>query len=143
LKKESRHSTPLSWKGVRLITKGKEVVERRKHKRFHAEDGTFAVLGPRSGKIGQVMDISMGGLAFSYVAGEDQPNRSYKLGILLAEHSFNLTKIPFETIWDKEAEQLPSSSLRMSRCGLQFGELTRNQKSQLEYFIQSYTEGEV
>jgi hypothetical protein len=85
------------------------------------------------------MDISMGGLAFSYVAGEDQPNRSYELGILLAEHSFHLTKIPFETIWDKEAEQLPSISLRMRRCGLQFGELTRDQKSQLEYFVQHHT----
>jgi hypothetical protein len=118
------------------------VVERRKHKRFYAKDDTFAVLGPPSGNIGQVMDISMGGLAFSYVAGEDQPNRSHKLSILLAEHSFHLTKIPIETIWDKEAEQLPFSSLRMRRCGLQFGELTRNQENQLEYFIENYARGE-
>jgi hypothetical protein len=140
LKKESWHSTPLSWKRVRL--KGEEVVERRKHKRFHAKDGTFAVLRPQwpySTKIGQIIDISMGGLAFSDVAGEDQPNRSYELDILLAEHSFHLTKIPFETIWDQEAEQLPSSTLSMRRCGVQFGELTRNQKSQLEYFVWHYT----
>jgi hypothetical protein len=137
-KKESWHSTPLTWKGVRL--KGEEVVERRKHKRFHAKDGTFAVLRPQwpySTKIGQIIDISMGGLAFSYVAGEDQPNRSYELDILLAEHSFHLTKIPFKTIWDQEAEQLPS--LRMRRCGVQFGELAPHHISQLEYFVQHYT----
>ena len=115
------------------------MVEQRKHKHFHAKDGTFAVLGPRSGKIGQVMDISMGGLAFSYVAGEDQPNRSYELGILLAEHSFHLTKIPFETIWDKEVEQLPSSTLKVRRCGVQFGELAPHHISQLEYFVKNHT----
>lgn len=124
------------------MNKGKEVVEQRKHKRFHAKDGAFAVLGPRSSKIGQVMDISMDGLAFSYVAGEDEPNGSYELGILLAEHSFHLSKMPFETIWDKEAEQLPSISLRIRRCGLQFGRLKHHQISQLKHFIENYAIGE-
>jgi hypothetical protein len=122
---------------------GNEGVERRKHNRFHAKDGTFAVLGSPSGKIGQVMDVSMGGLSFSYVAGEDQPNRSYELSILLAEHSFHLTKIPFETIWDQAVRQVPTSSLRMRRCGVQFGELAHNQESQLAYFVRHHTAGKV
>jgi hypothetical protein len=118
------------------------VAERREHKRFRVQYDSFAVLGPHSSRIGQIINISRGGLSFSYIAGEEQGNRAYELGILLAEHSLHLTKIPIETIWDQEAEQLPFSSLRMRLCGLQFGELRRNQVSQLEYFIENYATGE-
>jgi hypothetical protein len=123
------------------MTMKKQVVERRKHTRFHVRDGAFAVLGPYSSKIGQIIDMSIGGLAFSYIAGEERSNRSYELGILLAENSFYLTKIPFETIWDKETRGVPFSSVPMRRCGVQFGELTQNQASQLQYFIQNHTGG--
>jgi hypothetical protein len=123
------------------MTMKKQVVERRKHMRFRVQDGTFAVFGPHSSKIGQIIDMSIGGLAFSYIAGEGRPNRSYELGILLAENSFYLTRIPFETIWDKEAGGVPFSSVAMRYCGVQFGELTQNQASQLRYFIQNHTGG--
>jgi hypothetical protein len=39
---------------------GIEVVERRKHERFHVDDGTLPVCGRPSVKVGQVIDIGMG-----------------------------------------------------------------------------------
>lgn len=45
----------------------KELVERRKHKRFQVPFGAFAVLGPHSTKVGRIMDISMGGLTFRHI----------------------------------------------------------------------------
>jgi hypothetical protein len=125
------------------MTRKKQAVERREHKRFRVKDDAFAVVGSPSSKIGQVIDISMGGLAFSYIAGKEQPNMSHELGILLAQNSFHLTKIPFETIWDKEAKEVPFSTLAMRRCGVHFAGLTRSQTSQLEYFIQNCTIGAV
>lgn len=125
------------------MTKGKEVVERRQHKRFQVQDGAFAVLGPYATGIGPIIDVSMGGLKFSYVVGEEPLNGSFELGILLAEHSFYLTKIPFKTIWDEEVKDVPLGSLRMRRCGIRLGQLTDQQISQLEYFIQNHTVGEV
>ena len=119
----------------------KQVDERRRHRRYRVQDGTFAVLGPSSNKVGQVIDLSVGGLAFSYIAGEEQQDQAYELGILLAEDSFHLTKIPCRTVWDAEAKDLPFSTLAMRRCGMQFGELTQNQASQLEYFIHHHTVG--
>jgi len=123
------------------MTNKKQVIERRKHKRFRVKDGTFAVLGRRYGKIGHIIDMSMSGLAFSYIAGEEQGDRSYELSILLAEDSFHLTRIPFKTVWDTEAKEVPFSTLAMRRCGVELGDLTERQISQMEYFVEKHTVG--
>jgi hypothetical protein len=125
------------------MTGKKQVIERRKHKRFRVQDGTFAVLGPRYGKIGPITDMSMSGLAFSYIAGEEQDNGSYQLSILLAQDSFHLTRIPFKTVWDTEAKEVPFSTLDMRQCGVEFGQLTEKQISQLEHFVEKHTVGGV
>ena len=118
--------------------------ERRKHGRFQVKNGAFAVLGavfwPHSTqKLGQIKDISMGGLAFSYMAREELSDESVRLGIFLAENRFHLREIPFETIWDVETEKEPFSSITMRRCGVRFGKLTPNQISELKYFIRNHT----
>ena len=119
------------------------MVERRKHKRFKVQGSAFVVLGappwPHSTKVGQIIDMSMHGLAFSYIADEGQSNSSFELGIFLADNSFHLRQIPFETISDVKTNEVPLSSITMRRRGVQFGELTHNQISQLEYFIRNHT----
>jgi hypothetical protein len=121
------------------------MLERRKHKRFKVQNGAFAVLGappwPHSTKVGQIIDMSMGGLAFSYIAEQEPSNGSFELGIFLADNSFRLRKIPFETISDLEIKKGPFNSITMRRSGVQFGELTPNQISQLKYFIRNHTIG--
>ena len=126
--------------------KKKEVDERRKHKRFLVQNGAFAALTafswPHSSqKLGQITDIGMGGLAFSYAAEQETSNGSCELGIFSADNSFHLRKIPFETISDVETKKVPFSSITMRRSGVQFGELTPNQVSQLKYFIRNHTIG--
>jgi c-di-GMP-binding flagellar brake protein YcgR len=122
------------------MRKQKKTIERREYQRFRAQEGTFAVFGPNSNKIGQITDISMGGLAFHYMPGEE-PNGSKELNIFLAESSFYLRKIPFDTVWDQDARQVPFSSINIRRCGVEFGSLSDAQSSQLERFIESYTVG--
>jgi len=97
---------------------------------------------------GQIVDVSRGGLAFHYVAGEEKeeegPNGSFELVILLADNNFHIDKVPFETISDFEiANKVPFSSITMRRRGVQFGKLTDKQISQLDYFIRNYAIGEV
>jgi len=125
------------------VTKRKKIVERRKHKRFQVEDGKFAVLRrpwPHPTTLGQIIDISMGGLAFRYIAGEERSHQPSELEILWADCSFRLDKIPFETISDfKTANEVAYSFTTTRRCGVEFGELTLNQVSELEYFTQKYT----
>ena len=118
--------------------------ERRKHRRFQVENGAFAVLGGLSWahstqKLGQINDIGMGGLAFSYIASEEVSDDSVELNIFLAENRFHLRKIPFKTIWDVETEKVPFSSITTRRSGVRFGELTPNQISHLKHFIRNHT----
>jgi hypothetical protein len=125
------------------MSERRDETERRKHTRYRAHDGALAVLGPHSTKLGQIIDVSAGGLAFSYIAGKEPSNSPFELSVLFAEDSFHLTKIPFKTISDQEAKAIPTNTLTMRRLGLQFGKLTSSQISQLEYFIQNCTTGEV
>ena len=122
------------------MKKQKKTKERREYQRFRVQEGTFAVFGPDSNKIGQIIDISMGGLAFHYMSGEE-PNGSKELNIFLAESSFYLRKIPFRTVWDQDTRQVPFSSIDIRRCGVEFGSLSEAQSSQLESFIDDHTLG--
>jgi len=120
------------------------MVDNRKHKRFRSQDLAFAAFGSYTMEIGEIIDISMGGLAFLYIADGDQINESRELEIYLAKYGFHLEKVPFNTISDFELpNEFPTSFIIMRRCGVQFGELTQDQVSQLGYFIQNHTVGEV
>lgn len=122
----------------------KELVEKRKHRRFCLKDLAFAAFGSHAKGIGKIIDISRGGLSFRYIADGDQLNESFELEIYLANNGFHLKEVPSKTISDLEiTSEFPTSSITMRRCGVQFGELTQNQVSQLECFIQNHTVGEV
>ena len=122
----------------------KEAVEKRKHNRFRSQDLAYAAFKSHTLKIGQIVDISMGGLAIHYIADGDPINESRELEIYLASNSFHMKEVPFNTISDFElTSEFPFSSIIMRRRVVQFGELTQFQVSQLRYLIQNYTVGEV
>jgi hypothetical protein len=92
---------------------------------------------------GRIIDISREGLAFHYVTSEGGSNGSFELGILFAYHGFYCEKIPVKTISDFEVpDETRVNSIATRRRSVQFGELTEDQISQLEYFIQNLTKGE-
>lgn len=118
--------------------------ERRKHKRFRAADGALAVLRqawPHSTTIGQIIDIGRGGLAIRYIAGEDRSSGLSELSIVFTDHSFYLPRVPIITVFDFEIARMPFISMTPRRRGLQFGELTHHQMSELIYFIKNHTTG--
>ena len=125
------------------MTNRTEIIERRDHMRFKTQEGAFATLRGQISKLGQIIDISKGGLAFRYIDTGDPPNESSELDIFLAEIGFHLEKIAFKTISDSEADrEHPFSTIKMRRRGVQFTVLKQDQISQLEYFIQNHTTGE-
>jgi hypothetical protein len=89
--------------------------------------------------MGDIIDIGSGGLSFRYTAEKEQSIRSSELDILLTDGSFYLNKVPLKTVSDVELEGDPTSGLSTRRCCVQFGDLTNDQKSDLRYFIRSYT----
>lgn len=122
----------------------KEIVDRRIHKRFKVQDYALAVVRANIRKVGQIIDISRGGLAFRYMSNGERLNGSFELDILLADNGFRLEKVTIKAISDFEiANETSFSSITMRRLCAQFGKLRHNQISQLEYFILNHTIGEV
>jgi hypothetical protein len=121
------------------MTNRKERVEQRKHKRFEVPIGMFVSFKPHGAKLGEVINISRGGLAFRYFGGKEPSDGSNKLNIFLEEGGFHLNDVPFRTVTDFGTYQIRFTSVTMRRSGVQFGELTHHQMSRLEGLIQNHT----
>ena len=124
------------------MSKGKDLVEQRKHTRFRVMDGIYAALGSTGNKLGQIINVSRGGLAFRYIDIGERPDRMLELEISPKDNGFGIRDVLFQTIFDSEASSdFPFASTPMRRRGGRFITLTREQISDLEYFIQNYTVG--
>ena len=122
-------------------------VEKRAHKRFQVNKNTFALVRPVSvkqirvtgrsmgeiacalyrsklTKFGRINNISMGGLSFLYVAGEEQSNESLVLDILLTECGFYLENLTFKDISDFEVpDDFSSEPIKMRQHHVQFDQV--------------------
>jgi PilZ domain len=120
-------------------------IEQRRNVRYLAKNNTFAALRNDSIIIGKINDINTDGLAFSFLSETTQAHFAVhhtKVDIFDPKNGFHIHRVPCEIVYD-----IPDSShnkglfVRMSRCGLQFGEITESQFEQLEFFIKNYTTG--
>ena len=117
-----------------------ETIERRKHKRFGVQDGSFALLYHDLIVLGQILDINSDGLGFRYVARKARSDGPSQLKISTTNGSFCLEKVPFKTVWDSAIpREFSFGSITLRRCGVQFVELGDDQKFDLKYFIENYS----
>ena len=115
-------------------TRKKDPTERRQHPRHPAKAGTITA----NNQTGEIIDISMGGLAFSYLEREDWDGESFDRGMLLGEDDLCIEDLPLKIISDCA---INSGISIIRRCGVQFGKLTPKQMAQLEYFIWANSSG--
>ncbi len=124
------------------MTDTKQRVEQRKHKRFKVLEGAFAALRapwPHSTRLGQIIDIGMGGLAFSYMDIGGETGGPSELDIVLSVKNFYLYKVPFKEVSDFQLDKEEGlTAIVTRRCSVRFGELTQDQKYQIQYFIENY-----
>ncbi len=119
----------------------KRTVERRRNKRYKATEGAYAAVSPNSHRLGQIIDISMGGLAFKYIdtSSEDMnhdmlPDES----IFLSSMGYYVGDLPFETISDYEVTNAPSfSSMKVRKRHVQFKDLSFKQLFDLDYYLRN------
>ena len=120
-------------------------IERRKYVRFMAKDDSFAALRNGFKKVGKISDISVGGLAFSYlseITEIDNASHISEVDIFLSGNGFHLSNVPCRIVYEAPGSTPDEGFLvRMSSCGLMFGELNGSQLEQLELFIENYTRG--
>ena len=114
--------------------------ERRQQKRFKAQEGAFAALVAQESRLGQIKDISIRGLSFRYIDSNEKLENADELKIILGNQGLYLDNVPFKKISDFEIEnEYNFSTVRMRQIGLEFGELTAEQKMRLDRFIQYHT----
>ena len=118
-------------------------IEQRKFPRFCVQDQTFAALGSEFETVGKVNDISIKGLALSYLCKSNKAGFDTdvsQVDIFLSGNSFHLSKVLCEIVYDiQDPTSIKDSIIIKRRCGLHFGELSKSQSEQLELFLKNYT----
>lgn len=106
--------------------------ERREYRRFKVMSGVFAL----NARFGQVVDISLGGIAFHYVNQQPWTAKITEYGALFGEDDLCLDNIPMQTVTDvASAGKMAPEATTIRRRGLKFGPLTLAQRNLLEHFI--------
>ncbi len=150
------------WTGQEHLRK--KAGERRKFKRYAIGRVAVALIGPTSAKlgdvsgmsmgeigcavfkcnpleIGEITDISRGGIAFQYIQKEKQLDDFKTLDILVAEDDFYLQDLRINVVSDVPvAGDLGLGPFTTRRMGVQFCDLTPEQETALSHFISSYTD---
>ena len=123
------------------MTNKKEFKERRKQKRFKVREGAFAAITPDLSTVGQIINISQGGLGFRHNANPDQIDTSVEIDIFFLRHGYYIENVPSKIISHFDVDQdNPPSWLQTRQCCVQFGELSENQLFRLDNFIQLFAD---
>lgn len=104
---------------------------RRKFPRFRATSELFVL----HEDFGKIIEIGIGGAAFTYVAKESAHNGHPSLGALFARDDDYLVELPFRTISDTVIHQSVSGKLNIRKRVVVFDDLDDQQLDQLEHFI--------
>lgn len=116
--------------------------ERRIAKRYRALDGALAALCPDSGRVGQIHNISSGGLAFRYIAdaADSAPQSADRLQLMIAGEGVWLEGLLVRWVADIEVPaDVSFSGIPLRQTSLQFVALTERQKDSLRAYIRRCT----
>jgi len=112
------------------------VAERRRHPRYEVAD-VAAVVGQR--RLGQIVEMSLGGLSFTYVSMSPRDEGPVDLGIVFGPNGHYLEKLPTrlvsESVLSRSASPHPIFVYRRS---LEFVGLSEEQKERLSRFIRTH-----
>ena len=119
--------------------------ELRKHKRYKVKSGIFAVLGHEFSKLGQIIDISMGGLSFCYAGAKTRQIDSTEMIFLFDKLGADVNNLSYKFDTRIVSEEKISENDRAKgngqkiRCALQFNDLPYHQKKWIEIFLRTHT----
>jgi hypothetical protein len=119
-------------------------VEHRKYARYLPQNNAFAALGSKYTRVGKIIDISLGGLAFDYISGEYSGQNSSRVDIFLVGNVFHLYNLPCKMVYDIKIHVPHVNNnfikiLTTKRCGVEFGELSDDNLAKLKLFLQINT----
>ncbi len=111
--------------------------ERRRHPRYKMLE-VAAVVGER--RLAHILDMSIGGVAFSYIQMRIEDDESIDLGIIFGPDGRYLQKLPAEIVSDTVLSHgPPHHPVIIRRRSMRFTDLSGEQKEQLAEFISRHT----
>jgi hypothetical protein len=131
-----------NYKGLEKRVAGdrRKGTRKRSQQRFKAKEGVYVTITSDYDIIGLIKDISKGGLALQYVADRKKLIGLLAMDIFSNDKSFYLKEILFKTVKDFYVDnKVPFSMITLRQCCGKFVDLTDEQTSQLDNFIQDYT----
>jgi hypothetical protein len=123
--------------------------DRRQYQRFTAKCGADIVLKKHSflhfgkthkTKFGKLVDISKGGFSTQYISTRKRSKKLPAINITMPGEDFGLDTLLVNTITEFIKNEFLDSTKIWQR-GIQFKKLTQFQKLQLDYFINTWTNG--
>jgi len=121
-----------------------DFAEQRKSTRYRLGDNAYALLKqPQYKELGRIIDISQSGISFFCINQGDWDADSFEIDIFLG-HGQNsclseqiiLKNIPLKPIaYCRDNDLESQSSTMMRRCGVEFGQLSPEQRTKLDLFI--------
>ena len=115
--------------------------ERRKHTRYSIKNGSYATISPDSTKLGQIVDISMGGLAFKYIDTKSiKTDHKNHETLFLSSMGYYVGDIDFKTVDDYEMpgcsiDEKSFDSMKIRIRHVKFTNLKLKQLFDLDYYI--------
>lgn len=115
------------------------VGERRQHHRFEGSSEVLAVLKPYPIKLGQIANISEGGLAFQYLSENEVEHKYLELDIFISANGQQYNDFPVSAVRDfRVSNQFEKLTPKRQIC-IKFGELSKEQTQLLKSFIDRHT----
>lgn len=115
--------------------------ERRLYTRFQVSDDVYVVFRHPVTRIGRIINISRGGIAFSATIPPEKVEELFEMDIFLDQTSFCLEKVRGKLVWDAP-DSGGTADEPAHQYGFQFTELTERQVSQIEHLLKNHSQGE-
>ena len=115
--------------------------EKRKFTRFKGKEGAFAAfIRPNDLiKVGQIQDISIGGLCVQYLSTNEDNNERPEIKIFGSNGRFvHLNKVQCRIVYDREVPEGSWEQITTRRCGVEFESLSFEHALMLVEFIDHF-----
>jgi hypothetical protein len=131
--------TPLSWTGEKMFE------QKRRFKRFKGKEGAFAAFISPDELInmGQVLDISMGGLCVRYLSTHQDSGENSEIKIFGSNGRFiHLDRVQCRIVYNHEVPEGSWDRISIRRCGVEFENLSAKHLATLQEFIDYFASDE-
>ena len=97
------------------------------------------IYDPNAPEEKEIVDLSMGGLAFVYVDNKKRLDKTFELEIKIGD-SFRLRKVLVETVADTRVSEITSKTMILRRISARFLKLDPIQEYDLKSILKEYGE---